>query len=299
MNMQNIITFLTIVESQSLSKASEKLFVSQSTISTRLNSLEEELQTLLLKRQPGIKKIELTSKGDEFVMLAKQWIALEKDTTMWINKEPSHKLNVGSIDSLNTYVLTPLYKNILNENNTISIDVTTHSSVQLYNLVESHEIDLGLASRFIKNDSLISEPIFCENMVLISSMSNSNYGDFVHPNELNARNEIFNDWGPNFQIWHDFWWNPNDNIKMKVDTAGLTLRFIDIPNTWAVVPYSVAQSFSNNTSIRISKLEISPEKRIYYKVIHRNPKYSSIEPIKIFEKHLDDYIKNHSYLISV
>lgn len=53
MNILNIETFLTIVETQSLSKASEKLFVSQSTISTRLNSLEKELNTTLKKGSLG------------------------------------------------------------------------------------------------------------------------------------------------------------------------------------------------------------------------------------------------------
>lgn len=296
MNIQNIITFLTIVDTQSLSKASDKLFVSQSTISTRLNSLERELNVKLLERQPGIRKIELTAKGAEFIMIAKKWIALEKDTSKWVHEIPTHKLSIGSVDSINTYLLTPLYRNIINHNNIITMDITTHSSVQVYTLVESHEIDIGLASRFIKNDSVISEPIFSEDMVLISSKINSNYGDFISTNQLDIKNEIFHDWGPNFQIWHDYWWNPSDRMKIKVDTAGLISRFIEIPNSWAVVPYSIAHGFNAHNSIRISNLEIQPQKRVYYKIIHRNPQYSSVVPIKIFEKHLDEFIYNHSHL---
>lgn len=299
MNTQHINTFLIIVETQSLSKAAEKLFVSQSTISARLNSLEKDLNTVLIKRHPGIKNIELTSKGEEFISIAKKWMSLEKDTNGWINKEPSYKLNIGSIDSINIYVLTPLYRNIINRNNNISVDITTHSSIQVYNLVESNDIDIGLASRFIKNDSLISKPIFKEKMVLISNSYTSNYDDFVHPNDLNFRNQIYHDWGPNFQLWHDNWWNPNEIINTRVDTAGLIQKFIDVPNTWAVVPQTIALAFSNFGTIKISELKIKPEDRVYYKVLNRNPKFSSITAIKIFEEYIRDFIDHHPYLTAL
>lgn len=299
MNIINIETFLTIVETQSLSRASEKLFVSQSTISTRLNTLEEELNTTLLKRQPGKKIIELTPKGEEFITIAKRWIALEKDTAMWINKEPPLRLNVGSVDSLNIYVLTPLYMDIVNNIASFSIDISSHSSVQVFDLLESHDIDIGLTSRLIRSNSLLSEPICSEEMVLVSSSRFSNYGGIIHPQDLDVTKEIFQDWGPNYQIWHDYWWDPTEPIKIAVDTAGLILRFIDIPDSWAIVPITIAHAFETVHPIKISKLEIPPSERVYYKIIHRYPKPSSVEPLKIFQDYLHKFIKGHPYLKEV
>ena len=295
MNILNIETFLTIVDTKSLSKASEKLFVSQSTISTRLNSLEHELNTKLLKRHPGKKFIELTPKGEEFIIIAKRWMSLEKDTNLWINKEPPLKLNIGSVDSFNIYILSSLLNNIIS-NTTMNINVSSHSSIQVFDALESYDIDIGLTSRLIRSNSLLGEPIFSEGMVLISSSVHSNYSDVVHPQDLDKRKEIFLDWGPNFQIWHDYWWDPTDPIMITVDTAGLILKCINIPESWAIVPASIAHDFLSSQNIKVSQLQVPPDERVYYKVIHRYPKPSSIIPLKIFEDYMSEFIVNHPYL---
>ena len=52
MNLSNLQTFLEIVETGSLIRASENLNVTQSTITARLKTLEQELgQTLFLRRK--------------------------------------------------------------------------------------------------------------------------------------------------------------------------------------------------------------------------------------------------------
>ena len=54
MNLQEIRTFLAIVECGSLVKASERLNVTQSTITARLKGLEEEIgQTLIVRQKSG------------------------------------------------------------------------------------------------------------------------------------------------------------------------------------------------------------------------------------------------------
>lgn len=51
MNLSELRTFLTIVETGSLVRASERLHVTQSTVTARLKSLEEELGQILINRQ--------------------------------------------------------------------------------------------------------------------------------------------------------------------------------------------------------------------------------------------------------
>jgi DNA-binding transcriptional LysR family regulator len=54
MNLQELRTFLTIIETGSLVRASEMLNVTQSTVTARLKSLEDELgQTLLIRNKSG------------------------------------------------------------------------------------------------------------------------------------------------------------------------------------------------------------------------------------------------------
>lgn len=97
MNIPGIETFLAIVETGSISNAAEKLFLSQSTVSNRLDILEEDLGMTLIKRYRGKRYITLTAKGEEFMFVARRWMSLKKDTDVWMNQEISSKLNIGSL----------------------------------------------------------------------------------------------------------------------------------------------------------------------------------------------------------
>ena len=66
MNLAEIETFLTIVNTKSITKTADLLFLSQPTVSHRLTSLENELGFSLVIRNKGHKQVELTPKGNGF-----------------------------------------------------------------------------------------------------------------------------------------------------------------------------------------------------------------------------------------
>ena len=70
MQNKDIELFLELVKTRNISKAAENMFISQSVISTRLKSLEDELGYALFHRARGIREIELTRPGREFVSVA-------------------------------------------------------------------------------------------------------------------------------------------------------------------------------------------------------------------------------------
>jgi len=75
MSLTNIKTFLAVVETGSLKRASERLNVTQSTVTARLDALENELRTVLLVRSR--RGAELTKSGFVFLrhaeLLAQTW----------------------------------------------------------------------------------------------------------------------------------------------------------------------------------------------------------------------------------
>ena len=82
MNIDEILTFLVIQETGSISKAAEKLFVSQAAVSQRLRMLENEVGASLFTRQRGYKNTALTEKGKLFVPIAVRWMNLYQETKM-------------------------------------------------------------------------------------------------------------------------------------------------------------------------------------------------------------------------
>ena len=65
MTYDQIETFLTVVSCGNITAAANELFVTQSTVSSRIQSLENELGTSLLIRAKGHHSVELTSYGDD------------------------------------------------------------------------------------------------------------------------------------------------------------------------------------------------------------------------------------------
>ena len=74
MNLAEIQTFLAVVETRSLIRAAERLNVTQSTVTTRIDSLEERLGTRLLHRAKS--GTELTSAGFKFQRYAELFAQL-------------------------------------------------------------------------------------------------------------------------------------------------------------------------------------------------------------------------------
>ncbi|MFQ9679487.1 MAG: LysR family transcriptional regulator [Ruthenibacterium lactatiformans] len=64
MNQSYFEVFLAVVECKSVSRAAEKLFLSQSTVSHRLKMLENEIGCLLFERAQGQRECVLTAKGE-------------------------------------------------------------------------------------------------------------------------------------------------------------------------------------------------------------------------------------------
>ncbi len=287
MNFLGIEAFLTIVETGSLTKAAESLYLSQSTISHRLKSLEQELNTTLIERKKGHQLINLTSKGEEFIHIAERWQALWKDTCMLQNTEPRLALSIGCVDSLSTYMFPPIYNQILNNKISIDLQVRTHQSGEIYHLLDNREIDVGFVLRQIVHKNIMIEPILNEKMVLIRRPTEDDSNQTFHPNELDSKNEFFLDWSPNYRAWHDFWWDSSKRPHAHIDTASLILNLMDDPKYWAIVPISMANAFKEITDFQIYNILEPPPNRIIYKLTHRYPKPSSIDSIKI----LDGFLK--------
>ena len=63
MTRPEIEAFLSICQHKSISKAAEALYIGQSSLSTRLKTLEETLGTPLLLRGKGKREVTLTAQG--------------------------------------------------------------------------------------------------------------------------------------------------------------------------------------------------------------------------------------------
>ncbi len=291
MNLESLKTFLTIVETKSLSKTADILYLSQSTISHRLNKLEKEFDTNLIQRNRGEREISLTLEGEAFVEIAKRWVLLWEETVNWQKKDFKLTIKIGCSDSLNTCVFPPLYKLLIKDSSPLTIKVRSHWSTLIIKSIEDYELDIGLVLFPINNNNLIIEPLFNERLVVIS-FKEKGLADIVQPKDLDPEDEIYFYNGQEYKTWHNYWWNPTKVNPSTVDTVSLLFSIFDSPNYWSIIPISIARLFERNMDIKISELSEPAPMRTCYKVKQRLPKQSSLSSIEICEDKLNDYIES-------
>jgi DNA-binding transcriptional LysR family regulator len=279
--------FLAIVQTQSLKKASELLNLTQATVSYRLKILEQEMGSILVERGKGIQRITLTPFGENFVTIAERWSTLKRDIEKLQASGPQLRLTIGGSNSLNSYVLPPLYQALTQHMPRIQLQFRTQHSIELWDTLERREIDVAFVKMERTVPNIIVEP-FCVDEAVLIRPATPETADLqpIHPTELNCDHEIYWNWGPAFQIWHDRWWDPLRSSYIPVDVAGLIFSLMQAPRQWAVVPKSVANAFVNSGNFVIQRLLDSPPERVCYKITHRHTKSSVKKSLDI----MDEYI---------
>ena len=86
---QEILAFLEICRCKSISKAAEKLFISQSSLSTKIRILERKLGYSLFIRGKGSRSVMLTDKGEKFLGLAVKYQEILEKRSGWRKREAS------------------------------------------------------------------------------------------------------------------------------------------------------------------------------------------------------------------
>ena len=292
MNQADIETFLMLVQTQNITKTAENLFVSQPTVSHRLKLLEEELQVPLLVRKKGYKKVELTPKGEEFLPIAEQWLALMKDTMMLRNSGDEMSLTIGCPNTLNSCIFNKLYRTIQNDEKlNLKLDIKTHYSQSIYERLENRTIDVGFVYHHLHYKNVIIEPILREKMYLVQEAEGAIRRNKVELEELDPKKEIVFQWEANYQLWHEQMISKGKRNALEVDIYSLVEEFIRDKGRWIICPVTVANRLKSEREVYVSELGSNrlPPERITYMIRNADMSEQKLHTLQIFEKEVKDY----------
>lgn len=144
-NLNNYKVFYNVAKYKSLSKAAEKLFISQPAISKSLAKLEEGLDTKLFERTS--KGVVLTSEGEvlyKHIESAFESITKGEDEIKKINEFGIGQLRIGVSTSLCKHILLDYLKGFITENPHIKVIIDCHSTINTIKLLQNEKIDIGL-----------------------------------------------------------------------------------------------------------------------------------------------------------
>ncbi|MBQ7221120.1 MAG: LysR family transcriptional regulator [Synergistaceae bacterium] len=289
MTYEQIEAFIAIMTYGTITSASNFLHVSQSTVSSRIQMLEDELGTPLLIRHKGQRNIELTSYGQAFLPLASQWSSVFRDSRNLKTLANIHTLSIASVDAINNYTFVPLFTRVIDSQPNIRLQIRTHHSDEIHGLISNRTADIGFVFSRSPYPDIISRPVYRELMYLICR-KDSPYYDGISPEELAPEHEIYLHWGLDFQQWHNRFFSPDRYPVVSVNTGSMLQHYLDAPMRWAVAPLSVVRAIAHRTNLTYHTLSEPPAPRICYMLTNRYPNSRRLEAINTFTSELEEFI---------
>ena len=267
MTQLEIEAFLSVAQTGNVTKAADRLYISQPALSRRIKALERELGYELFDRKKGSRVTELTREGAAFLPLAERWRDLLTESRSVIEKSKRPVLRIGAVDSVNAYIMFRVYRRLMDNVEGIRLKILDNSSFGAYQLMEAHSLDLSLAAYPMYVKGISAVPLFSEEMRLIGDKKRF-LEEAMHPSQLDVRQELYVDWNREFVQWHEFWFG--NEVQPKVCTSKMAFleKMLLEGGSWAIVPASVAAHMTRQFGVNTCKLLEPPANRVIYLLRH-------------------------------
>lgn len=158
---------LAVYEEKSFTKAAEKLFISQPSLSLTIKKLEDMLGMPVFER--GGKMITLTSAGERYIAAAKEIgrikTGFENELDDMVNLRRG-KITVGSTYFISSYILPGILRAFKEKYPGIAVSLAVDSSVSLVHMLERGEVDFVIDNDMSEHNDCDQIPVLKEKILL-------------------------------------------------------------------------------------------------------------------------------------
>lgn len=147
MNIENIEAFVFVIHCGSFNKAAEALYLSQPSVTARIQSLERELDCKVFNRLG--KQIQITEEGKRFLPYAQQLLMTYQKGKLHINKRKSlpEEFKIGCTVSVSNYIIPNLLPHLKRKFPNTHYKIVTGITDDIVSKVLNKEVDIG----FVRN----------------------------------------------------------------------------------------------------------------------------------------------------
>ena len=264
MDIGSLELFIDLRESGSLSATAKNHYLTESTVSKRLVSLENELGVRLFERGKGRNRIRLTVEGAAFYDIARRMLILNTQAMHLQDNRVRHYLTVSSINSMQDYSLPDFIKAFRKEHPEIFFSLEDHRSTGIYTLLEHQRIDIGITQAPSPYPDLEALLLFEEEyrVVFKKEGTREEYGHGIHPSALKAGHEIYESYCDIFREWHDQWWPPFQS-KIRVNITPTAEKYFEDPDDWMIVPACIADYLDRKGYVSYPFSVKAPRHQVY------------------------------------
>jgi DNA-binding transcriptional LysR family regulator len=170
-NLRFVEAFVWVARLQSISRTAEKLFLTQSAVSSRISALEEELGVPLIDRRDRV--FRLTNAGNRFLNYAERFLALQLDLKRELGtpEQLPLSLRVGGIETVLHTWLIPLMESLKGEYPKIEFELNVEMTHVLNEQVRRGGLDLVFSASPAIGQGIANEALAPMDMVFVGPAS--------------------------------------------------------------------------------------------------------------------------------
>ena len=145
MNLRFVEAFYWVASLKSISRAADKLYLTQSAMSSRIATLEDELGVLLLDRRD--KQFKLTVAGARFLVYAQKLLDLQREVKqeMGSGAPMAVSMRIGAIESVLHSWLIPWLEKLRIDHPGLELELTVETTPILMDQIQRGTLDLVFA----------------------------------------------------------------------------------------------------------------------------------------------------------
>lgn len=169
MEFKQLQSFIAVVECKSFTKAARNLFLSQPSVSTHVQKLEEELHSRLIIRTT--KNIEVTPRGMELYECACEIMKRWDNLLQHWDSETKKIIRLGASTIPSAYILPELLPAYGKEHPGIYFSIHQSNSQDIISRLMQGDFDIGLTGMPAPDAAIASIPFYSDRMVIITPVN--------------------------------------------------------------------------------------------------------------------------------
>ena len=298
LDFRQLETFIQVVKLKSFSKAAQKLYLTQPTITSHIQNLENELGTVLLNRSG--KSISPTGAGKLLYKYALNIINMKNmaqfDLGVYQGKIQGHlDISISSIPR--HYVLPSMLKDFMGKYPEVTFSITDYDSKNVFDSIIEGNTDFGIVGTYFKSPNLKYIELIDDELCVITP-NNSDYpwdnyteldSEFLLNEKIISREKGS---GTRSLIESQFIENDIDFDALKViayvDDTDAIKRFVELGIGISFTSKKAVQREIDMGLLKCFTIKGFELKRVFYFIYHKKRQLSPLS--KTFKDFVVEYV---------
>lgn len=169
MNLKFVEAFVWVARLGSITRASQKLCLTQSAVSNRIAALEDELGAELINRRHP--RFRLSDAGARFMNYAEKLLIIEHEIHGEFgapHRQPC-TLRIGAIESVLHTWLIPMVNTLKRPSPKISFELTIETTANLVEQIRRGTLDIAFSAQPVQEEGLVNETLTPLEMVFVGA----------------------------------------------------------------------------------------------------------------------------------